>query len=726
MGPRARHSRPVARPFGASVERGLQLAIGTVVLIGFLDFTLQFLSESEPDAVTVGYGAVVAICLGSVALRCFAGTPGGFDVLLCTIAVVAGAMAPRAEVPLAQAADSPAIHLIEPMLLLIAVRRRQAIAPILALAALFVALRWHTGDADGLRYGLEEAVLTTGTAFGALVLITQMRRASARAEAVIAGRRAVHDEQMSAAEVSGTAFLHDELIPTLLSIASIPEAPETRTAAAAALARITGPDSVVSGSDVVGSLRSVAAREQLDLELVVKGPRTPVPEGVRTAMLGAAAEALRNVARHSGQRRATVSVVRRPTGLRITVEDPGRGFEGAPGVGMRVAIIGRMEAVGGSARIGSGPRGGTVVSLVWRARLVARMLGLAPEDDRLIRAAVLDPGRVARQVCALLAATCLATAALVRLDAPAQPASYAGALAIIALVILVTSAMSRGPMPPVLLLVVAVVPAAVLWLVLPTVSPDGFGRTESWLIELSTLPVLATAWAVSLRAVLVALVPNAVVILLVGRDVGVPGADLVHLLLTQPTTALFVAIIVAVCRHAGQAMSEPPATADSARVRTLEDSLGAMLGPVVAALRSVGDPAAPGEPSPTVLALGVRDCLYLPGPEHAPLRAELDQLRRGGTRVVTILPDPPSASRTLATSVGTLRFHHPTQVTLSATIEEATLVVVPGLTEAQTALIKRALPVAWQVEGDDDASILTGPTDLATLIRRGGHRHVPG
>jgi hypothetical protein len=286
--------------------------------------------------------------------------------------------------------------------------------------------------------------------------------------------------------------------------------------------------------------------------------------------------------------------------------------------------------------------------------------------------------------------------------------------------------MSRGPLPAPVLVAVAGVPAAVLWLALPTLSAGGFGGVESWLVELSALPALATAWVVSVRAVLAVLMPNAVVILLVARDLGVAAVDLPHVLLAQPTTALFVAVIVSACRRAGQAMSEPVGTPDSARTKTLEDALGATHAPVVAALRAAAEPGGAAEHSPTLLALAVRDCLYLPGPDHAPLRAELDELRRGGTNVVTILPDPPSASRTLATSIGTLRFHHPVQVTLSGTIEESTLVVVPGLTEEQTALIKRALPVAWQVEGDEDASILTGPTDLATLIRRGGRPHVPG
>ena len=53
----------------------------------------------------------------------------------------------------------------------------------------------------------------------------------------------------------------------------------------------------------------------------------------------------------------------------------------------------------------------------------------------------------------------------------------------------------------------------------------------------------------------------------------------------------------------------------------------------------------------------------------------LDALRRVGTRVVTVLPEPPVASRTLAGAVGTLRFHTPARATVSVSGDEATAVV---------------------------------------------------
>lgn len=729
MGANAGRGPPGARPFSASVERGLHLSIGMVILARALVFVVEVLTRPAPDHVELALAGVMLVCVSAAGVRCLMGRPTGLDVVLCTIALLAGALTPRPEAALSGTAESPAVHLIEPMLLVIAVWHRRAAVPLVALGALFVGLRWATTDGGGLLVGLQEAFLVTGTALGALYLVTQMRSASDRAEVALAAQQTEREHRMSAAAVATTAFLHDDLIPTLLTLGSLPDEPGTRAGAAAALARITLADAAEDSSDIGAVMRSVGVREGLDLHVVVRGARTSAPEAVREAMVGAAAEALRNVARHSGQRRATVTVVRRPTSLRITVADHGSGLSGPPGVGMRVAIDGRLRTVGGTARIDSAAGEGTTVVLAWRTHLLARMLGAAPGNDRLVRAAVLDPGRVARRSCLVLAAGYLIAAALLVPDAGPQGSSYLGAAVIAVLVLGTTVTMTRGPLPSGLLLAVAVVPAVVLALVLPGLSSEGLGGTESWLVEFGALPALAAAWVVSLRTVLLVLVPNALVILLVGLDQRTALADLLHVLLVQPLSALFVAVLVLVCRRAGQVVSTPAASSHSVHAETLEESLGPILGPVVAALRSAEDGSGEDHPKrhrPELLAQAVRECLYLPGPAHEALRAALVDLRRVGAQVVTILPETPAASRTLATAVGTLRLHRPVRVTLSVAGDEATVVVVPGLGADQLTWVTRALPVGWQATGDPEVTVLTGPPDLATFIRRGARRPVPG
>lgn len=697
MGPR----RPVARTFGATVERGLHVAIGVTLLVKTAFFALRVGPVDGLDEVTSLSALAIVLCVGTAGLRCLGRGPGAFDVVLGTVAMVVGATMPHE--------DAPVAHLVEPLLLVVAVRQRRPALPMLAITALFVGVRWAEAGTPGLRDTLVEAAFVGGTALAALVLATVMRAAAHRAEARLDSHREVHRAHLSAAEVETTSFLHDDLVPTLLAVGSIPDSPDTHAAASAALAGLTGPGHGEDTADVVTALRAAAAREPLDVRVVARGPRTHLPEAVREAMVGASVEALRNVARHSGQREATVTVVRRPTALRIRVEDRGKGFSGTPGVGIRVAIQGRLEAIDGTARITGAPGEGTVVELVWRARLVARLLGLAPDLDRLVRAAVDDPGRVARQVCAPLAAGYVAVGLLLARDGAAHPWSWAGAALAVALTLGLTTAMSRGPLHPALLVPVAVVPAVVVAL------SAGTGWWAAWVVALAALPALAVAWVVPARVLLLLLLPGAAVLLTQERTA---------LLAVQPGTALVVGAVVAVCRHAGRVLTEPARPEATAHAAAVTAALGPILRPIVLALRTVGSPDAPREPAPALLAQAVRDCLYLPGPGHEELRTEIDVLRRAGIHVDTIITELPPATRTLAAALGTVRTAGPTQVTVSGGPDEVTVVAVPGPPPELAERLPRLLPVAWQVTADAEVCVLTGPPDLATLIRRGDRRRV--
>ena len=74
-------------------------------------------------------------------------------------------------------------------------------------------------------------------------------------------------------------------------------------------------------------------------------------------------EALTNVSRHSGARRASVLATAQGRRLRVMVEDDGRGFDPAAqsrGLGL-AGMRERMELVGGALRIESTPGTGTAV-----------------------------------------------------------------------------------------------------------------------------------------------------------------------------------------------------------------------------------------------------------------------------------------------------------------------------------------------------------------------------
>ncbi|MFC7501781.1 ATP-binding protein [Nocardioides sp. CPCC 206347] len=721
-----RRGRSEGRSFAASVERGLLLAIGLVILAKTLVWAGQFALRPSYDGEELTFALVVVCSVGLAGIDCLRGRVSSVDVVLCTIAMVAGSLMPRDTVPLSGAADSPILHLAEPMLMVIAARRRGPAVVIVLIAALFVGLRWVTGAEDGLRYGLQEAALVGGTAFGALFLVTQMRRASVRAERTLATRRVVEAERMSSAEVEATSFLHDELIPTLLAVAGLPGDPDTWSAAAIALEEIEVPAADQGLGDLVTDIRTVAVREHLEARFVVRGRRRRLPDVVQDALVGAATEALRNVARHSGQRRVHVTVVRRLGSIRVVIADPGEGFVAEHGVGLRVAVAGRVSAVGGTTHVDSVPGSGTTVTLLWRYRRLARLVGMSPDHDPVIRAVVQDPGRVALRATAVLAAGYIATAALLTLDNPIQPESYLGATAIAALVVLLTAAMTRGPLTPAHLVLAAVVPPLVLATALPSVPAAGLGGAQSWLIEFSALPALAVAWVLSRRMTLLLLVPNAVVITVVALRMHLPASDLPHLLVVQPLNALFVGIVVSVCRRAGSMVTHRDVPQASDRRVALEGLLGNFLKPVQEILLrgALGQLTSAESSRAALLAHAARDCLYLPGTEHADLRAELTALRATGAQVESRMTEYPAATRTLASALRALVGTSAVQVTISGTVDESSVVVVPGLGVDAAARVTRTLPISWQARAEPEALVLTGPPDLASVIRRGGRRLV--
>lgn len=720
------------RDFAASVERGLHIAIGVVILAKTSVFASALTARASYDARDVLLSVLVLVCVGTAGVRCVLGRPGRVDVLLCTVAMTAGALLHQGTTPLAGAADSPIIHLVEPMLLVVAARL--PVRTVLAIAGLYVALRWETGrSAAALFHGFQEAVFITGSALAVFALVGLMRRTSARAEQALRAEGARQAAEDSRAEVEATAFVHDDLVPALLSVASLPRAEPTSAAAVAALDGLTAQAPTWSRAHLVDQVRTVADSSGLDVLLVVRGRRTAVPEDVRDALVGAVREALRNVARHSGGHRTTITVVQRPGRVSITVEDDGVGFAVTPGVGLRVAVTGRVEAAGGTAVVESTPGVGTVVALAWRARRLHRLLGLSPDTDTFARAAVGRPGRAALQMCGTLAGTYVASSVLLAIDGTPQVGSWLGAAVVMALVLVIAARMDRGPVPAWLLVAGAVVPALVLAAALPAVPEESLGGLGSWLIEMSALPAMVLAWVVSRRLVLLLLVPSVVAVAVVAVQADVATADLPHLLVVLPLNTLFVAVVIGVCRRAGLVLAGIGASSGTDRGSAARSLLGPLLPEVERTLaRPTCTETAAGA---AVLAHSVRDCLYLPGPTHLALREELHQLRRGGAQVVVTLHQDLATSATLASALAVLRGVSPVRVTLSGTELQTSLVVVPAVPDAAAGTLTSALPRTWVATFDPDATLLTGPPgDLEAeavgasraLSRPGGRLPAPG
>ena len=108
----------------------------------------------------------------------------------------------------------------------------------------------------------------------------------------------------------------------------------------------------------LGQLVASTRQAGIEAELQVVGDRHELPPGVELSAYRIVQEALTNVIRHAGARRAVVTVSYGPAALELTVSDDGRGATAnghpAPGHGLvgmreRVALFGGELAAGGRA-----------------------------------------------------------------------------------------------------------------------------------------------------------------------------------------------------------------------------------------------------------------------------------------------------------------------------------------------------------------------------------------
>ena len=121
--------------------------------------------------------------------------------------------------------------------------------------------------------------------------------------------------------------------------------------------------------DLISALRQAAARAErlhevrVDLVIVESPQRS---SEVTTALASAAAEAITNAAKHGEASTVTVCVDRGDTGVVVTVNDDGHGFDVAAttaGTGLTSSIRGRIEEIGGTVTVRSWPDRGTEVTL---------------------------------------------------------------------------------------------------------------------------------------------------------------------------------------------------------------------------------------------------------------------------------------------------------------------------------------------------------------------------
>ena len=170
------------------------------------------------------------------------------------------------------------------------------------------------------------------------------------------------------------AHLHDSVLQTLALIQRTDDPQrmvalarrQERELRAWLYGREQRPDGATLRAGLDRIAASVEADEPVDVDVVVVGD-APADERV-DALLAAVAEAVRNAARHAGVDRVDVYAEARDDVVEAYVRDRGRGFDPEtvdPGRrGVRESIVGRMERVGGHARVSTTAGAGTEVTVV--------------------------------------------------------------------------------------------------------------------------------------------------------------------------------------------------------------------------------------------------------------------------------------------------------------------------------------------------------------------------
>lgn len=188
------------------------------------------------------------------------------------------------------------------------------------------------------------------------------------------------DDRRRLLEQRAASVVHDTVLADLAAIARSPGVLAARTRTV-----LTDHLGVLAGSSVADSAGTPTAGSALGealLELAHEyqwgGVRVDVsgtellddhvPSATRHAVVGAARAALDNVVKHAGTDRAELVTGIRNGVLTLLVVDDGHGFAAttttADRLGVRISIEQRIQQVGGSVRIWSGPDGTTVMMTV--------------------------------------------------------------------------------------------------------------------------------------------------------------------------------------------------------------------------------------------------------------------------------------------------------------------------------------------------------------------------
>lgn len=333
-------------------------------------------------AVFAGVAAVIVPCVRAGAMQATLVT--GYTAVLI-VAVVLDAVLTRPQDGHNWTYFMYPVSLINSIMIGLTYRRYlTVIAATVALAGTYV-LAAHIWQHDPLWNVLPNALsypanTTVAWAVGHHLRRTGQRLDRARAESVAQAETAA----AARAQARSARILHDRALQTLEALARDSRITDPALRGhiardAAWLRAYIERDPGALGGDLVTALHELAqgkAAVGLNVELNIAQLRdrtVSLPPERQEALLGAAHEALTNVAKHAGVTHAAVRAHLLDGTLVLTVVDHGSGFTAdAPrldmGAGIRESIIGRLSDAGGTATVESTPGSGTVVRLSVPAR----------------------------------------------------------------------------------------------------------------------------------------------------------------------------------------------------------------------------------------------------------------------------------------------------------------------------------------------------------------------
>lgn len=224
-------------------------------------------------------------------------------------------------------------------------------------------------------------VLTNGTAavIALLLRFAAERTDSANAEAIESAILQARTEAASREQQRLDALVHDRVLTALISAANATTPAQVKAAgdlASSAIAKLAevqkseqqGP---VFTEDLFDSI--ISAATQLDSGLsasVSEVSNWLVNPDVASALTEATLQAVQNSVLHAGAKaKRELFLKATASEIKIVIRDNGRGFR--PNripkgrLGLRVSVIGRIEAVSGQVHISSSPGSGSTVVLEW-------------------------------------------------------------------------------------------------------------------------------------------------------------------------------------------------------------------------------------------------------------------------------------------------------------------------------------------------------------------------